>query len=80
MATTQTLKTLEQKIQDFSDEQVRLLEQFADLLRAPKNKTAAGVVLKRLLDKRAQTRSLMSDQDAMRLALEAVAWARGKAV
>lgn len=80
MATAQTLQELQQKVSLLTDEQIRLLEQFADLLGTPENKERARSTLKRLLDKRAQTMSPVSDQETMRLAIEAVAWARGKAV
>lgn len=78
MATAQLLQELQQKVTLLTDEQIRLLEQFAELLYAPKSKNEAQATLKRLLAKRARTMSPISDTEVERLATEAVAWARGK--
>ena len=78
MATAQTLQVLQQKIQGLSDEQIRLIEEFADLLRMPKSKEEARATLKHLFGQRARTMSPLSEAETERLALEAVTWARGQ--
>ena len=80
MATAQIINNLQQKIILLTDEQIRLLEQFADLLCTPKSKEEAMITLKRLLAKRTRTMSPISDAEVERLASEAVTWARGKTV
>lgn len=78
MAQRALLEELKQKVQDLPDEQVRLIEQFAEILRTSKRKEEVAVRLKELLQKRVRTMSSLSDAEAQRLAIEAVAWARSQ--
>jgi hypothetical protein len=65
-------------LEGLTEDERELLAQFADLLRASRGKREAQTEFGRLLDKLASLPNTMTEQEAEALALEAVAFARGR--
>ena len=63
-------------LEGLSDDQLDLVERFADLLRHAQDQAAVRGNLRQLLAKRRSTVPEISDDEADRLAADAVAYAR----
>jgi hypothetical protein len=65
-------------VEGLSDEQVDLARQFIELMKQTSQKENAFESLKRLLQKGVDVSEAISEEEANRIAAEAVTWARGK--
>ena len=65
-------------LEGLSEDQLDLVERFADLLRRAHDRTTVRGDLKQLLAKRRAVAPDLSDEEADRLASDAVASARGR--
>ena len=79
-ATAEERETPVQRVslQGLTEDELTLLAQFADLLRASRDRREARAELGRLLDELAALPNALTEQEAEALALEAVAFARGR--
>lgn len=72
------MKTLSFDVEGLTEEQIELARQFVELMKTSGERTGALQDLRKLIQKGKQGGDEISEEEALRIASEAVAFARGR--